>query len=140
MTNFKNHALKRMHIRTSMKSSINYSLRPSVTLKIQTRHKFLEKYVTLIGDSLEIIATSHNLDMREVLKHPLSLLPWALSNCDSTLKNTSNKSTLARHIESRVAPAKSIPMPSTCIIDGMSLVNKIGGDNWTYEDIVESIS
>ena len=85
-----------------------------------------------------LVATSRNLDMREVLKHPLGPLPWALSNCDGTLKKT-NKSTLARHIESRVAPAESIPLPSACIIDGMSLVNKISGDNRTFGDIAESI-
>ena len=44
-----------------------------------------------------------------------------------TFKKT-NKSTLARHIESRVEPAESISLPSICIIDSISLVNKISGD------------
>ena len=74
-----------------------------------------------------LVATSRNLDMREVLKHPLGPTPWALSNCDGTLKKA-NKSNQARHIKSsRVAPAESIPLPSACIIDGMSLVNKTIG-------------
>ena len=47
-----------------------------------------------------LVATSRNLDIREVLKHF-----WALSNRDGTRKIT-HKSTLARHIESRVAPAE----------------------------------
>ena len=106
MTNFKNHTFKRMHIRTSMKSSLNYSLRPSVTLKCQTsqtRQKFLEKGVILkpnrlFGDGLKMVATSRNINRREVLKHPLGLLPWASSNCDGTCENTIN-STLAQHIE-----------------------------------------
>ena len=76
--------------------------------------------------------------MREVLKHPLGPLPWVLSNCDDTIKKT-NKSTLARHIERRGAPAKSIPLPPACIIDGMSLINKISGDNRTFRDIAKSI-
>ena len=38
------------------------------------------------------VATGRNLDMREVLKHHLGLLLWALSNCDGTLKKI-NKST-----------------------------------------------
>ena len=84
------------------------------------------------------VATGRNLDMREVLKHHLGLLPWALSNCEGSLMKT-NRSTLARHVERRVAPAESIPLPPACIIDGMSLVNKIRGDNRTFEDIVESI-
>ena len=69
-----------------------------------------------------LIATGRILDMRDVLKHPLGPLLWALSNCDCTLKKT-NKSTIARHNERRVAPTDSIPLPSACIIDGMSLVN-----------------
>ena len=85
-----------------------------------------------------LVATGRNLDMREVLKHPSGPLPWALSNCDCTLKKT-NKSTIARHIERRVAPAESIPLPSACIINGMSLVNKIRGNNRTFGDIAESI-
>ena len=50
-----------------------------------------------------LVATSRNLDIREVLKHF-----WALSNRDGTRKIThkSTQSTLARHIESRVAPAE----------------------------------
>ena len=120
MTNFKNHTFKRMHIRTSMKSSLNYSLRPSVTLKSQTRQEFVEKDVTLkpnrlFGDGLEMVATSRNIDRREVLKHPLGPLPWASSNCDGTCENTIN-STLAQHIECWVAPAETFPLPSAFII------------------------
>ena len=84
------------------------------------------------------VATGHNLDVREVLKHPLGLLPSALSNCDGTFMKTS-KPTIARPVERRVAPAESIPLPSACIIDGMRLVNKIRGDNRTFGDIAESI-
>ena len=32
-----------------------------------------------------------------------------------------------------------MPLPSACIIDGMSLVNKIRGDNRTFGVIAESI-
>ena len=85
-----------------------------------------------------LVATGRNLDMREVLKHISGLLLWALSNCDCTLKKT-NKSTIARHIERRVAPAESILLPSACIIDGMSVLNKIRGNNRTFWDIAESI-
>ena len=85
-----------------------------------------------------LVATGRNLDMREVLKHPSGPLLLALSNCDCTPKKT-NKSTIARHIERREAPAESIPLPSACILVGMSLVNKIRGDNRTFGDIAESI-
>ena len=38
--------------------------------------------------NMVLVATCRNLDMREVLKHPLGPLPWALSNCGGTLKKT----------------------------------------------------
>ena len=91
-----------------------------------------------IRDCLKTVAIGRNLDMRKVLKHLFGLLPCALSNCDGTLKNK-NKPTLARHIESRVAPAESILLPLACIIGGMRLVNKISCDNRTFGDIAESI-
>ena len=87
-----------------------------------------------------MVASSRNLDMREVLKHPFGRLPWTLSYCDGTLKNT-NKSTLARHIESRAAPLESIPLLSACIIhvEDTSLVNKISSDNRAFGYIAKSI-
>ena len=81
-----------------------------------------------------LVATGRNLDMRDVLKHPLGPLLWALSNCDCTIKKIT-KSSIARHSERSVAPAESIPLPSACIIDGMSLINKICGDNRAFGDI-----
>ena len=41
-----------------------------------------------------LVATGRNLDMREVLKHTLGSVPWALSNCDGTLKKTKESFTL----------------------------------------------
>ena len=84
MMNFKSHALKRMHIRTSMKGSLSYSLRPSVPFKCK-KTKVSGNYVILKADrrlfgNMVFVATGRNLDMREVLKHPLGLLLWALSN------------------------------------------------------------
>ena len=61
-----------------------------------------------------------------------------MSNYDGTIIKT-NKPTLAWHIESRVASAKSIPLPSACIINGMGLINKISGDNRTFGDIAACI-
>ena len=55
------------------------------------------------------------------------------------LSRKKNKSTIERHIERRLAPAKSIPLPTACIIDGMRLVNKIHGDKRTIGDIAKSI-
>ena len=85
-----------------------------------------------------LVAGIRNLDMRQVLQHPLGPLPWALSNCDGTLKKT-NKAALARDLEKRAAPAEDIPTPSACIIDGMSLVNKVSGEHRTFGELSECI-
>lgn len=74
-----------------------------------------------------LIASSRNLDLREVLQHPLGPLPWALANSDGTMKTT-NKAALARNVEKRAPPAEKIPNPSACIIDGMALVHKVSAE------------
>ena len=84
-----------------------------------------------------LVAESRMLDLRDVLSHPLGPLPWALANADGTLKKT-NKSALARHLEKNVSPAEEIPKPSTCIIDGMSLVQKINCNNKTFSQVADS--
>lgn len=85
-----------------------------------------------------LIATSRKLDMRSVLAHPLGPMPWSLGNCDGTLKKTS-KANLARHLERTVSSAECISQPSTCIIDGMSLVQKAHGENKTFGELSEAL-
>ena len=85
-----------------------------------------------------LIATSRKLDRKSVLTHPLGPLPWSLGNCDGTLKKTS-KSTLVRQLEKNVSLAEAIRQLSTCIIDGMSLVQKVHGDNKTFAELSDDI-
>ena len=75
--------------------------------------------------------------MRDVLAHPLGPLPWALANADGSLRKT-NKAALARELEKNVSPTEHIPTPSTRIIDGMSLVQKMNGDNRTFTQVAKS--
>ena len=75
-----------------MKDSLNYSSRLSVSLN-KKKTKVPEKDVILKADrslfaNMGLVATGRNLDMREVLRHPLGPLLWTLSNCDCTLKKT----------------------------------------------------
>ncbi|KAJ8384830.1 hypothetical protein AAFF_G00198170 [Aldrovandia affinis] len=78
-----------------------------------------------------LVAESRHLQMSDVLSHPLGPLPWALSNGDGTLRKT-NKAVLARELEKQVLPAETIPGPSATIIDGMSLVQKMKGNDQTF--------
>lgn len=84
-----------------------------------------------------LVAESRNVNMKDVLSHPLGPLPWALANTDGTLRKT-NKAALARELEKNVSPAEHIPTPSACIIDGMSLIQKMNGDNRTFAQVAKS--
>ena len=84
-----------------------------------------------------LLAESRKVNMKDVLAHPLGPLPWALANADGSLRKT-NKAALARELENNVSPAEHIPTPSTSIIDGMSLVQKMNGNNKTFAQVAES--
>lgn len=85
-----------------------------------------------------LLASTRKLDMKDVLKHPLGPLPWALANCDGSLKKT-NKSALGRHIEQLTQPqVDGVNInPSATIIDGMAMLHKIVGENHTFSEISE---
>ena len=74
--------------------------------------------------------------MKDVL--PLGPLPWALANDDGSLKKP-NKSVLARKLEGNSSPAETIPQPTVCVIDGMSILHKMSGDNMTFEELSDHL-
>ncbi|KAJ8371913.1 hypothetical protein AAFF_G00298650 [Aldrovandia affinis] len=84
-----------------------------------------------------LVAESRHFQMSDVLSHPLGPLPWALANGDGTLRKT-NKAVLARELEKQVLPAETIPGPSATIIDGMSLVQKMKGNDQTFSQLAAS--
>ncbi len=85
-----------------------------------------------------LVAESRNVDLKDVLPPPLGPLPWTLANADGSLRKTS-KATFAREFEKNVSPAETIPTPSTCIIDGMDLIQKMNGNNKTFVQLAESV-
>ena len=70
---------------------------------------------------LILVASSKNLHIREVLKHPLGSLPWSLANADGTVKKT-NKSTLTRYLKKMIKLAEHVPENCAVLIGGMELV------------------
>ena len=83
-----------------------------------------------------LVAERREVNMKEVLAYPLGPLPWALANADGSMRKT-NKAVLARELEKNVSPAEHIPAPSTSIIDGMSIIQKINGSNKTLSQLAE---
>ena len=90
------------------------------------------KEQVLRSDKCSLVASSRKMNMKDVLQHPLGPLPWSLANCNGSMKKT-NKAVLARKLESMAAPAEVIPQPSACIIDVMSFIQKMNGENLTYK-------
>ncbi|XP_068232399.1 uncharacterized protein [Palaemon carinicauda] len=85
-----------------------------------------------------LVASSRKLSMKEVLKHPLGPVPWSLANTDGSPRKT-NKAALARKLEAKASPAEEMEYPSACIIDGMSIVQKMNGDKLTFEELAEQM-
>ena len=67
-----------------------------------------------------LVAESISVNMKDVLTHPQT-----------------HKAALARELEKNVSPAEAIPTPSTCIIDGMGLVQRMNGNNKTIAQLAE---
>ena len=67
--------------------------------------------------------------MSDVLSLTLGPLHWPLVNGDGTLRNM-NKAGLGR--QKQVLPAETTREPSDTIIDGMSLVQKMKGNDQTF--------
>ena len=107
--------------------------------KIKTRVK--GKDIILHADRnlfarMILTAQSRTLDLRTVLAHPLGPMPWSMSTPDGSLRKTA-KSALAHTLTNNVQYAESIPTPSACIVDGMSLLQKAKADHLTYLQLAE---
>jgi hypothetical protein len=66
--------------------------------------------------------------MNDVLAHPLGPLQWALASCDGSLCDT-KKPVLARKLRKNASSAEVSIKPSAVIIDGLSLVQKVMGND-----------
>ena len=69
-----------------------------------------------------------------MLCYPLGPKPWALANGDGTMKQT-DKAQLGRHIEKRAANVDSTSGARATIVDAMGIVQKMHGENQTFEEV-----
>ena len=72
---------------------------------------------------MTIISQSRNLDMKDVLSHPVGPISWSIATSNGTLRKT-NKAVLSNDLEKESTPSEEIPENSSCIIDAMSLVQR----------------
>ena len=122
-----------------MKLKTFSSLKETNTSRTRTHTKeaVLKADHRIFGQMI-LIASNRQLNMAEVLKHPLGPLPWSLANADGTIKKT-NKAALARALEKNVSPVDTIPQPSALVIDGMAILQKMHGENCTFEELSEQL-
>ena len=76
-----------------------------------------------------MMAQGRNLQMEDILSHPLGPLPWPLSTPDGLLRKT-NQATLAATLQKDVKVVDMIPENSASVIDGMNLVQRVKGYIW----------
>ena len=92
----------------------------------------------LLYGRIIVMAQGRSLKMEDVLSHPLGPLPWALSTTDGLLRKT-NKAALATTLQRNVAPAEHLPGNSAFVVDGMNIVQRIKGDQYTFGDVAITI-
>ena len=80
-----------------------------------------------------VTASSWDLQMDEVLSHPLGALPWASAAPGGPLWKT-NKASLATCLQENVAPNDAIPDNSAMVIDVVDLIQKVAGEHATFGD------
>lgn len=86
-----------------------------------------------------ILAESRNdLQMIDVLKHPLSPRPSSLA-CNNGFPRKTNKAQLGKELEKLIEATQEVPTPSAYLIDGMALVQKLKVDYLTFGEIADKI-
>ena len=85
-----------------------------------------------------VMSQARSLQMEEIFRHPLGPLPWSLSTPDGLLRKT-NKASLAAALQRNVATLDQLPENCASVIDGMSLVQRVKGDQATFGDIANTV-
>ena len=87
---------------------------------------------------MTLISLNRDLDMKDVLAHPLGPIPWSLACNDGTLRKT-NKAAMGKILETLTLPSENISENSACVIDAMSFVQKTKGNHKTFQEVAETL-
>eukprot|EP00794_Sanderia_malayensis_P020731 gene20733-22764_t len=121
--------------RMKLKSFASVLSKKSVTVKGKEIMLKIDRH--LFG-KMAIIAQTRQLNMKDVLTHPLGPVPWALATSEGFLRKT-NKASLANELEKLSLPTEVLPFSSASIIDAMSIVQKTKGCHKTFSDVSDAI-
>ena len=113
----------------------SFSILKSKKIVAKDKEIMLKTDKNLFG-RMTAISRSRNLDMKKVLSHSLGAIPRSLATSDGTLRKT-NKAVLSNNLEKESTYSEEIPENSACIIDAMSIVQKIKGNHKTFKEVAE---
>ena len=85
-----------------------------------------------------VVAQTRKLEMKKVLSYPLGPIPWALANADGSLRKT-DTAKFMNDIAQNVPVVEVFTEKSACIVDGMSIVQKLDGNQKTFGDIGKTV-
>ena len=85
-----------------------------------------------------VVAQTRKLEMKKVLSYPLGPIPWVLANADGSLRKT-GKAKFMNDIAQNVPVVEVFTEKSACIVDGMSIVQKLDGNQKTFGDIAKTV-
>ena len=107
----------------------------SKKIRIKEKEVVLKAERNLFG-GIVVISQTRQLDMKDVLCHPLGPIPWSLSNVDGTIRKTNKANFMSEPLKN--APvAGNFQGKTACIIDGMSIMQKINGTSKTFREIAK---
>ena len=85
-----------------------------------------------------VIAQGRNLQMDDILLHPIGSLPWALATADGLLRKN-NKASLAATLQENAKVAEQLPGNSASVIDRINSVQIVKGDQVTFGDVAATV-
>ena len=97
----------------------------------------LKAYRNLFGHII-VVAQTRKLEMKQVLSYPLGPIPWTLANADGSLRKT-YKAKFMNDIAQNVPAAEVFTDKSACIVGGMSIVQKLDGNQKTFGGIGKTV-
>ena len=107
------------------------------TVTVSGKEKILRVNCNLFG-TMVLASQSRDLNIKEVLSHPLGPIPWALATRDG-LRRPTSKSTLANELIKLSTTPEEIPRPSATVIAGMAIVQKVNGNKKTLSTISNAV-
>lgn len=78
------------------------------------------------------------MDLREVFKHSLGPLPWALAGTNGALTKML-KSKLADYLIKDVDPAEDVSPSAAWVVDGMAILQSLKAVPSTFGDLAELV-